>query len=188
MPPKVKISKEDIISVALELVREGGEEALNARSIVSSLNCSTQPIFSNFDNMEKLRDEVIKSAYALYLERLSSEAKSGEYPTYKAFGMAYIRFAKEEKNLFRMLFMRDRSGEAPAETPDVEKSVELIMSANGISRERATLMHLEMWSCVHGIATMIVTSFFEPDWSLVSRMLSDVYHGTLMRHKEEEKQ
>ena len=32
---------------------------------------------------------------------------------YKAFGMAYIRFAKEESELFKLLYMRNRSGEPP---------------------------------------------------------------------------
>ena len=48
MPPKVKITKEDIIQKALEIVRTNGEQALNARSIASALNCSTQPVFFNF--------------------------------------------------------------------------------------------------------------------------------------------
>ena len=53
MPPKVKISKEDILQTAIELVRKGGEEAVNARAIAGALNCSTQPIFSNFASMEE---------------------------------------------------------------------------------------------------------------------------------------
>ena len=42
MPPKVKITKQDIIDTALALIREGGESALNARAIAAALNCSTQ--------------------------------------------------------------------------------------------------------------------------------------------------
>ena len=187
MPPKVKISKDDIIRASLELVREDGMDALNARSLATSLECSTQPIFSNFATMDALLSEVIKSAYGLYFSYLENEAQSGKYPTYKSFGMAYIRFAKEERNLFHLLFMRDRNGESLTPTDDVERSVEIIMSANGISRKRAELMHLEMWACVHGIATMIATSFFELDWELISEMLSDVYHGIRVRHIEEEK-
>lgn len=33
--------------------------------------------------------------------------ESGEYPPYKASGMAYIDFARREKHLFRLLFMRN---------------------------------------------------------------------------------
>ena len=38
MPPKVKITKENIVSTALSLVRECGAEAINARAIASALS------------------------------------------------------------------------------------------------------------------------------------------------------
>ena len=177
MPPKVKNTKNDIIETALSLVRAGGAEAVNARSIASALGCSTQPIFSNFESMEELEQSVLVAAYDEYLGFITDEIASGKYPGYKAAGMAYIRFAKEERELFKLLFMCDRRGEAIKPTEDFELSVEMIMKANGCSREVANLMHLEMWACVHGIATMLVTSFLELDGELISRMLTDVYQG-----------
>ena len=51
MPPKVKITKEDIIKTSLELIKKYGVESVNARAIAKELNCSTQPIFSNFSSM-----------------------------------------------------------------------------------------------------------------------------------------
>lgn len=182
MPPKVKITKKDIIGTAVELVRANGEGAINARAIAGALNCSTQPIFSNFSTMEKLREEVIIAAYERYLGFLKSELESGKYPQYKSFGMAYIRFAKDEKELFKLLFMRDRTGEDTVFSTDFEESVQMIMKANGVTRERARLMHLEMWTCVHGIGVMIATSFLAFDWEMVSDILTDVYQGIRVRH------
>ena len=177
MPPRVKITKQEIIQTAVELVRSQGENAMNARAISAVLQCSTQPIFSNFASMEDLQGEVVVAAYDLYLEFLKREAESGAYPQYKAFGMAYIRFAKEERELFRLLFMRDRGGEELTPTSDFEASVEIIMKANDISRETAQSIHMEMWACVHGIATMMATSFLALEWDTISQMLSDVYQG-----------
>ena len=54
MPPKVKITKEDIIRTAVDLVRQRGIDAINARAIATALSCSTQPIFSNFATMDEL--------------------------------------------------------------------------------------------------------------------------------------
>ena len=62
MPPKIRITKEDILSTAVEIVRQEGAAALNARAIASSLHCSTQPIFSNFETMDVLRAAVIGSS------------------------------------------------------------------------------------------------------------------------------
>ncbi len=182
MPPKVKIIKEDIINVGIEIIRKEGEVSVNARSIAAHLNCSTQPIFSNFTTMEELQNEILLCAHKIYLSFLEEEAKNGKYPQYKAFGMAYIRFAKEEKNLFKMLFMCDRRGKELPLTEDFEKSVEMIMEANGVSRETATLMHLEIWTFVHGIASMIATSFLELDMELISKMMTDTYQGIRKHH------
>ena len=186
MPPKVKITKEDIIKTSIELIRNNGKNALNARAIAAALDCSTQPIFSSFSTMEALDTALIAAAYERYLTFLDNEIKSEKYPPYKAFGMAYIRFAKEEKELFKFLFMRDRTNADTTPSPDFEESVQLIMRSNDISYEKATLMHLEMWCCVHGIGTMLATSFLELDRELVSRILSDVYQGVKDRILSEE--
>jgi AcrR family transcriptional regulator len=187
MPPKVKITKNDIIKTALELLRKDGPDAINARSIAAAIGCSTQPIFSNFATMEELQIAIISAVYELYSDFLRTEAESGNYPQYKAFGMAYIRFAKEERQLFRLLFMRDRSGEDTSiMSPDFDDSIEIIMKNNSISKEKAILLHLEMWACVHGIATMIATSFCTFEWTVIENILSDVYKGVIQRHIGEE--
>lgn len=187
MPPRVRITKEEIVDVALSMIRSEGEASLNARSIAAALGCSTQPIFSNFETMEALRESVIARAYETYLSFIEKELALKKYPPYKAFGMAYIRFAKEEKGLFKLLFMRDRTGEDLSPAPDFEASVHMIMDANGFSKETAMRMHMEMWVCVHGIAVMHATSFLSVDEELVSGMITDVYQGVRERLSREEK-
>ena len=187
MAPRVKITKDDIINTAIDLIRNNGDGAINARAIANALNCSTQPIFSNFDSMEDLEQEVIVGIYNIYATFLKNEAESQKYPIYKAYGMAYIRFAQEERELFKILFMRDRTNEEASVSIDFEESVQMIMKSTGLSYEKAQLMHFEMWTCVHGIATMIATSFFALEWDVISQMTSDVYQGVLSRHLEGEK-
>ena len=182
MPPRAKISKDDIVKTAVELVRESGESALNARSIACALGCSTQPVFSNFVSMEELQMAVTSAAYERYLDFLKNEAERGIFPKYKAFGMAYIRFAKEERELFKLLFMCDRRGKKFAPAADFDISVKMIAESNEIDQKTAELMHIEMWTCVHGIGTMLATSFLELDEELISNMLTDVYQGIRARH------
>ncbi len=187
MPPKVKITKEEIIKSALNMVRRSGSDAFNARTLATELNCSTQPIFSNFATMEELQKAVILAAYEHYLSFIKNEVESGNYPKYKSFGMAYVRFAKEEKELFKLLFMRNRSEEDTSLLPsDYEESVQMIMQANGVTRDTAMLIHLETWTAVHGIGTMLATSFLQLDWDLISNMLTDIYQGIRTRHLSKE--
>ena len=186
MPSKARITKREIISTAIILVRENGAGSLNARAIASALGCSTQPIFSNFSSMDELQEAVNEYVYQTYLDFIKKEVDSGEYPPYKAFGMAYIRFAREEKELFKLLFMCDRGGKEAKPSIDFEQSVEMIMKANGLTREKAELIHLEMWTCVHGIGTMLATSFLSLDRELISQILTDVYQGVRGRHLSED--
>lgn len=178
MPPKIKITKEDIINTAINIVRKEGVNALNARNIAGALNSSTQPVFSNFATMDELRLAVVEAADILCQEYMQREMENGEYPAYKASGMAYIRFAKEEKELFKLLYMRDRTMERiPKETELNTQMESMVQSNTKLNGMDAKLFHLEMWAYVHGIATMIATGFLELDWDLISRMLTDSYQG-----------
>ena len=178
MPPKIKITKEEIIETALNITRGCGAQAINARSIANTLNCSTQPIFSNFTSMDELRQAVTEKADLLFRDYMKREIENGDHPAYKASGMAYIRFAKEEKELFKLLYMFDRA-EAPApENSDLSESMEsLVRNYTGLDNDSAKLFHLEMWAYVHGIATMFATGYLDLDWSLVSKMMTDAYQG-----------
>ena len=178
MPPKVKITKEEIIRTAVDIVRTGGAQAINARTIAGLLGCSTQPVFSNFDNMEDLRKAVIQEASIIYRTFSQDVIRSELYPVYKANGMAYIRFAKEEPELFKLLFMCDRCGEPIPEDDELSTEMETIVHHNtGLENSEAKLFHLEMWAFVHGIATMFATGFLDLDWEIVSKMLTDAYLG-----------
>ena len=186
MPPKVKVTKEDILHAALQIVRQSGDQALNARTVAAALGCSTQPVFSNFATMLELRLAVAEKADAVCGDYIRREMESRKYPPYKARGMAYIRFAKEEKELFKLLYMRDRSGEPISEDSALTDQMESIVRSNtGLDSQKAKLFHLEMWACVHGIATMFATGFLDLDWELVSRMLTDTYQG-LRKHYDME--
>lgn len=178
MPPKFKFTKSEITAAALNVIRKNGTSALTARALAEELGCSVKPIFGLFKNMEELQKEAYSAAQSLYQSYLQEDISKGEYPPYKASGMAYIRFAREEKELFKLLFMRDRSGENIEENrEEVKPFIELIKQNIGIGEEDAYLFHLEMWIYVHGIATMIATDYLEWSDSLVSESLTDMYTG-----------
>lgn len=176
MPPRTKITQEAIVDAAVELIRKNGIGAFNARSLAKALGCSTQPLFSNFESMEALRQAVIQRAMDLYRQAQANAAQSFSGPPYKASGMAYIRFAAEEKELFRLLFMRDRKKEIiPESDPDIEEKSELLRRQLGLSPQDAFRFHLEMWVYVHGIAAMIVTDYLPWKQETVSQMLTDQF-------------
>lgn len=185
MPPKVKITREDVVSAALGIARREGYDAVNARRIASVLACSTQPIFSNFSSMDALRNAMIQTAERLFSSYLDQAIAEGSYVPYKASGMAYIRFAADEPALFKLLFMRDRTGEAATDEPsDLTLRMRAVIQKNtGLSDADADRFHCEMWAFVHGFAVMIATHYLTLPWELISDMLTDAYQGLLSRYQ-----
>lgn len=181
MPPKCRFTREEIIQAALDLTAEKGVGALTARGLAQRLGSSAKPIFGLFANMEEVQQEVVKAANLRYQEYLRQDMSAGRYPPYKASGMAYIRFAREQKELFKLLFMRDRTHEEKAAGDELETLLGLIQKNMGLSRDDAYRFHLEMWIYVHGIATMIATAYLEWDMDFISAALTDAYQGLRLR-------
>ena len=184
MPPKAKFSREEIIDAAINIVREDGFDALTSRALGTKLGSSARPIFTVFQNMEEVQNEVLKAAEKLSQARIRETMESGQYPPYKASGIAYICFAREEKELFKLLYMRDRSRETFDEGDSIKPLIEEIQKQTGLSEEDAYRFHLEMWVYVHGIATMIATSYLEWDLDTVSEVLTDAYVGLKYRFSQ----
>lgn len=176
MPPKIKVSKEEILRSSIEIVREFGASGLSARSIAKKIGISTQPIFSNYSSMDELKKDVIIEADRIYRGFIEREIADRKYPPYKASGIAYIRFAKEERELFKLLFMRDRTDETPDyNVSNCDDVIEILRKKTGFEEDTARFFHTEMWIFVHGIATMSATSYLDIDYDMISRMMTDVF-------------
>lgn len=106
MPPKKRISEDDIIKAGLNVISKHGMDGFNAREIANELECSTQPIFSNFTNMEDLRESVYQNAKEFFNKE--KDKRISDKTPFFAMAMEYVNFADKEKNLFGFLFMNNR--------------------------------------------------------------------------------
>lgn len=186
MAPKVKFTRAEIIDAAINIIRYQGIDGLTARILADELGSSTKPIFGLFEGMDEVKKECLIKANELYQDFLHKEMYAGEYPPYKASGMGYIKFSIEEKELFKLLFMRDRTGEIVGEDREsIRDILDIIMNNLSIDEDTAFAFHMELWIFVHGIATMYATNYLDWDLSYVSNMLTDVYTGLVASHCEE---
>ena len=82
--------------------------------------------------------------------------------------------------------MRDRSDEKTLDDGEFMNEIfGIVQDSTGLDVDKAKLFHLEMWTCVHGLATMVATDYLLLDMPLVSRMITDVYHGLIARFRKE---
>ena len=185
MPKKKILTAEQVIGSAYLLVKREGVERLNSRSLARETHTSTQPLFSLFPSMAVILKEVKDKAFSLYDSTIADAIKSDK--PFKAVGIAYIRFAENEANLFKLLFMTENDQtyahfnidhHAVSIIEDVEKEY-------GLTEEYAKRLYFESWIATHGLASLLSTKTLVLKDSEISTILDDVVRGTYEKLKRE---
>lgn len=184
MPPKARITREMIVEAAFEIARSKGAEHVNVRTVSERLQCSTQPVLYHFKKMEEIRRAVYGKAdeyHSAYIMDIQ-----GDNPM-KEIGLRYIRFAVEEKHLFRFLFQSDGfTGKSAAElinAEEIEPVIGILMREADIGREQAKMVFRSLFLIAHGYASMYANNEMEYDEEAVSSDLAFIFNGAVYAAK-----
>lgn len=178
MPPKAKFSREEIIDAAIDIVREDGFDALTSRALGTKLGSSARPIFTVFQNMEEVQQEVIITAKQKYREYISKGLSQDL--AFKGVGMEYILFSINEPKLFQLLFMTeqpqipDLTGVLPLIDDSYEQILRSIQSGYEIDKSAAEILYRHLWIYTHGIATLCATNMCRFTDEEISSMIRQV--------------
>ena len=157
MAPKNKFTREEMVEAALRVVRAKGIDGLTAKTLADELGTSTQPVFTAFGSMDAVRREVYAAAVRVYDGYTNAGLK--EKIPFFGVGMQYVRFAREEPELYRLLFLT-RTQEYSA-MKSMEHLRELVrptlMNIYHITAEEADIYFRDLWFVVHSLSTLIVT-------------------------------
>ena len=177
MPPKPKYTKEQITDAAFGIVRVKGMSALSARSLAKALGSSTAPIFAFFDTIEDVQNAVISKARLLYSEYV--RAGLNRTPAFKGVGMKYIQFAKDEPELYKILFMSGSGGEITHYLPQSDSNSALIPETvekgYGIDKEKAKKLYNHMSVYSYGFAALFAQHINIFTMEDISRMMSEMF-------------
>ena len=164
--PAIKIvSREAIIDAAVDVLREGGASAINARSVAKKLGCSTQPIYLSFQNMDDLKAAVTQRAIALHTQHVREwlhilDADGScyrEHSHYSSYGIGFVKFAAQEKYLFRWLYLE---GKQPGPYQDdvlLPEIIAAIVNEYGYTKDLAEKLHKDMAYYSYGLALLANT-------------------------------
>lgn len=182
MPPKTRITGQMIIDAGLEIVRQRGHEQLNVRAIADMLQCSMRPVLYAFRTMDEIRDRVYQAADAYHTAFITGDMESMSSPML-ALGLRYIRFGYEEPRLFRFLFETDRFRGMDLSTltgmPEVEDIMAILRTGAECDEQASRSMFLTMFSCVHGLASLLANNTMAYDEQQCTAMLMDLYKGLM---------
>lgn len=158
MAPKNKFTRAEMTAAALDVIRAGGREALTAKSLAEKLKISTQPVFTCYGTMESLHDAVYAAAEDVY--NTYADAGLRESIPFFGMGMSYIRFAREEPELYRLLFLtpaREGKGAWDAMRASRVRVLPALQEIYRMTAPEAERYFRDLWLVVHSLATLIVT-------------------------------
>ena len=159
MAPKNKFTKAEMVEAALQVVRAKGIAGLTAKGIADQLGTSTQPVFTCFGSMDGAKREVYAAAIEVY-DRYTDAGLKERIPFFGV-GMQYIRFAREEPELYRLLFL-PQSQENGYRAMEAMRHLQALVrptlvSIYHITDQEADLYFRNLWLVVHSLSTLIVT-------------------------------
>ena len=182
MPPRAKITKEMIVDTAFCIVQEQGIDKVTARSISEKLNCSTQPVLYHFATIEEIKDNVYKKADEYHTGYIMNMEQDYGNPML-AIGVNYIRFAMEEKNLFRFLFQSNVfSGFGIldlVESEEIGPLLEVLKQELDMPMEQVKKVFSTLFIFVHGYASLYANNTMVYDEKVVLEALDNVFLGAV---------
>ncbi len=149
---QIKISKEKILQVAFDITKEKGIEYVSNREIAKYLSSSIRPIYYQFKNSSELISELYKKIEKYFCDYVTNNLND-TIPKYKQTGINYIKFAKNEKNLFKVLFM----SKIKSKDDSFNIIKEYAMDSTKLSKKDIDTFHNMMWIYTHGIACLIAS-------------------------------
>ena len=183
MAKKIKITKEMILDSAFKIAREKGMQEVSNRAIAKELDSSIRPIYYQFSNSDELKEELYKRIESYFYKFLLNNM-TDKLPLYKQVGINYIKFAREESNLFKVLFMSKTDylpdGFVAKNEEGFEKIARIVRMSTNIKYDDIKSFHLKMWIFTHGIASLVVSNSVKFKDEDIERLLSYEFQALML--------
>lgn len=153
-------TREKIVEAAFELIREGGWGSVSARSIAGRLGSSTMPIYSHLQSISEVERE-LRSLTRRVLHDFQSRSWTDDALLSMAFG--YVAFARDEKNLFRFLYLERPEVIEPGDLSNMKSFFDTEHGdredvANALAQMDASGLEAlieHTWIFTHGLAMLV---------------------------------
>ncbi len=163
--------RDALVEAAVDVVREGGPEALSLRELARRVGVSHAAAYRHFADREALVDVVAERALEGLVSRIHRRLETIDEadPVTAArrrlveIGVGYVEFALAESGLFRLLFTAypappDGKGDEPGEDPYgmLNAALDDLVTVGFLDADLRAGADVTCWSAVHGFAVLNV--------------------------------
>ena len=161
--------RERLIDAALEIVDEGELANLSIRGVTKRAGVSPTAFYLHFDNLEELMRACVERGFVDFRDRLRAASGGVDEPEQRLIeaGLAYIAFARDQPERYRLVFGSDHG--AMADLEEAQDSLEVADAAFGDLVELVAayvgsedprtkdldILALGVWSGLHGYVTLL---------------------------------
>ncbi|MCV7196132.1 TetR/AcrR family transcriptional regulator [Mycobacterium angelicum] len=185
--------RHEILDAATELLLDTGQaRAVSIRSVAQRVGVTSPSIYLHFKDKDALLDAVC-ARYLARLDQAMEQVAIGQSSTVdvlRAQGLAYVRFAVQTPELYRLATMGEwRSGSNVDMALDstafkhMRASVQTLMDEGVYRTDDPTTIALELWTAAHGVAALLIAKphlpFGDVD-SFADRVLGAVLCGHMV--------
>lgn len=148
-----------LVEAAIQILREGGAAAFNARSVADRAGTAVGSVYTQFESLEALRLEanaitmrVLRDALSAALARCRATATDERL---LCLADAYRGFASDNHHAWAALFERRTIEAPPAILADISALFgiieEVLREGGSLPDEEVRVMARALWSSVHGM-------------------------------------
>lgn len=185
--------RDEILDAATELLLETGQaKAVSIRSVARRVGVTPPSIYLHFEDKDALLDAVC-ARYLAELDWKCSRCGPRSRRPWRCCapqGLAYIRFATESPELYRIATMGEwRAGNGVDATlarsafEHMRVTVQALIDEGVYPPGDPTSLALEMWSAAHGVASLLIAKPYLPfgeSKEFAGRVLGAVCRGHMV--------
>lgn len=187
------LSRDAIVAVTRQHVVERGLDGVSLREVAKSLGVTAPALYAHVEDKRDLLAAVAECEFTRIIERFAAATEGLTDPVerVRATSRAYVDFALEEPELFKVMFLfppAALAGEAPplpaaTRAFDVPSAATVEAIEQGLFRPLdPTLAIIAQWAACHGAATVLLMGLgFDDETSdqLVDTVVDTMIRGLL---------
>lgn len=174
MARRKTITRDQILHAAYEVVANEGFSKFTARNIATEMNCSTQPIYLEFKNMDDLKGQLFDRIHQYLANEIFPVEHTGNAIVDLA--LNYIHFAKDEPKLYRALYLEEYGGGQIMQefsynyfTATVKKD----STYAELTDDEINTLHMGTWILATGIAALMTSGIIKPTDEQIEHLMLD---------------
>ena len=183
--------KEEFLKIAFEFIHKEDIDKLTLKVLSDATGTSRSAIYRHFSSKDALMEEIIRLGFEEFDSVTSPILRDQEQPLIDRFyktSKVYINWAKENPNLYRLLFgrkyayIREEILSIKEDTCDafgaLKCAVEEGQEKGILKKDDSMKQSVVIWASLHGLASLIIDGFMDVA-ELSDELVDDMFRSLL---------